>query len=60
MKRNSPCMGCSDRNTGCHSKCEKYKKYKNELDEEAKEAKGSKDYSKYSSEKNYRLWKRKR
>lgn len=29
--KNAPCMGCPDRNTMCHSSCEKYLNWKKEL-----------------------------
>ena len=25
---NAPCLGCTDRTIGCHSKCDNYKKYR--------------------------------
>lgn len=29
----SPCLNCSDRKVGCHSKCDKYLKFVKEKDE---------------------------
>lgn len=26
-KPQAPCLGCKDREVGCHSKCERYKEY---------------------------------
>lgn len=28
-----PCMGCEEREVGCHSKCEKYAEYQQKLDD---------------------------
>ena len=33
MKDKPPCMGCSDRQIGCHASCEKYKAWKQYSDE---------------------------
>lgn len=29
---NAPCRGCTDREMGCHGKCDKYKEYKEKSD----------------------------
>lgn len=33
----APCMNCSDRFVGCHSKCERYKAYRKMIDERKKQ-----------------------
>ena len=30
---NAPCRGCTDREMGCHGKCDKYKEYKQASDQ---------------------------
>ena len=38
----APCMGCSDRQPGCHSKCERYDQFRtnreNKLKQKSREA----------------------
>lgn len=33
MRIQSPCLNCSKRKVGCHSKCQEYKDFRSELDE---------------------------
>ena len=35
----APCKDCSDRHTGCHSECEKYKEF-DKVNKERRKAKG--------------------
>lgn len=40
MKKESPCRNCSDRNVGCHAKCEEYNEFLENV-KETREARGA-------------------
>ena len=59
--RNCPCMGCGDREIGCHGKCEKYKAWRqmiNQRNEQEREFKKSRDT--LSEEQKRRIWRKNR
>lgn len=55
----SPCMDCTDRVVGCHSKCEKYKDYSQALRENHTEIteryKGQREAENYTQQKYHKL-----
>ena len=54
-KIQSPCLGCSDRQSGCHGKCELYQAYKKAAEEEKENNKRSKDaFLSYAAERKRR------
>ena len=40
---NAPCKGCTERQSGCHSCCEKYRKFKQDIEDLRKKEKQEHD-----------------
>ena len=54
MRGHSPCMGCQDRHTACHDKCERHKEWKGEAD---RQKKAQKEYMDMYTRRSWLLWK---
>lgn len=53
-KPKSPCLGCPERNVGCHSRCKDYKKFQKNQDEYNKELHKEDWFKEYTNEQIYK------